>query len=787
MDAHSLKVLELPRVLGRLASHTTNAMGREAALALAPSAHLEIVARRLQETREARYLRDREAGLPLGGIRDVRETVARAAVEQQLTPSELSDVAQTVASARRMKAYLFQRADACPLLAEIASNMPVPPGLETRIQECIGDNGEVKDTASPELARVRSDKKATHARLLERLNNVLASDRYRPLVQEPIITEREGRYCVPVKAEHRSQFGGIVHDVSTSGATVFVEPGPCIDLGNRLKELAVKEEQEVSRILNRLTDLVGRSADDLRRLMMILANLDVAHARAVLAEEMGATEPAEAPAGVVRLFDARHPLLTGDVVPIDIEIGDRFDVLLLTGPNTGGKTVALKTVGLLVLMRQCGMQTPASPDSEIALFDQVFADIGDEQDIQQSLSTFSAHLRNIVRIAEQVGPRALVLLDEIGAGTDPSEGAALAKAILGALKERGARVLATTHYGELKEFAYTADRVENAAVEFDRESLRPTYRVLVGVPGSSHALYIAHRLGLPQAIIDDAEAQMGARERDTGELMEQIERSRLSAQLLERDAAAHQRAAEASRADYERRAREVADIRRSIRREVEDEARAVLRRASEKAENILDELRKMNRGARKGPAARRKLIALKREVSEALSDPEPEPVAPPPPEGFSFSKGDYVRVTTLGADGRIIEAPSESFAQVQIGAMRATLPLDVLRPVAPPSAPAVARDRLGAATISMRKAMHIGPEIMIRAMRVDEAEPMLGKYLDDAYAAGIREARIIHGKGTGVLRKFVQEYLRQHPLVASQRQADDADGGAGATVAVFKD
>jgi len=799
VDEHSLKVLELPRVLDLLASHTTNSMGYEAALAVTPSPHAEVVARRLQETREARHLRDHDSGLPLGGIRDIRDSLRRAEVEQQLTPIELCDIGQTIAAARRLRAYLIHRAEACPLLAEIAANMQAPTGLDARISECISENGEVRDTASPELGRVRADRKATHSRLLDRLNNVLASERYRSLIQEPIVTEREGRYCVPVKAEHRTQFGGIVHDVSTSGATAFIEPGPCIELGNRLKELAVREEQEISRILSRLTGLVSRQSEDLHSMLEIVANLDLAHARAILAEEMRATEPAEARRGVVRLLSARHPLLQGagpteqgpsqgDVVPIDLEIGDRFDVLLLTGPNTGGKTVALKTVGLLALMRQCGMQIPAAPDSSLALFEQVFADIGDEQDIQQSLSTFSAHLRNIVRIVGSAGEGSLVLLDEVGAGTDPSEGAALAKAILSALKELGARVIATTHYGELKEFAYTTDRVENAAVEFDRESLRPTYRVLVGVPGSSHALYIARRLGLPAEIVADAEARMGSRDRSVGEMMEQIERSRTRAHEMEREAAAERRAAESARLDFERKAREVADIRRAIRREAEQEARAVVRRLTEKAENILEELRKANRATRKGPAVRRKLVDLRKEVAEALGGTEPDPCdVAPTPEGHVFRKGDHVRVTSLGADGRIIDDPTASSAQVQVGSMRATLPLDVLRPIegAAPSAPH--KDRLSAAAISMRKAMHIGPEVMIRAMRVDEAQQLLDRYMDDAYAAGIREARIVHGKGTGVLRKFVQEYLRAHPLVREQRPADESEGGAGATVAVLKE
>ncbi len=789
VDAHSLKVLELPRVLESLASHTATNMGREAALALEPSSQRDVVARRLQETREARHLRDHGTGMPLGGIRDIRDIVRRAAVGQQLTPLELNDVAHTVEAARRLRNFLYQRVETCPLLAEMAKHMPVPQGLETRIAECIAENGEIRDTASPALARIRSDRKQVQGRLLDKLNAVLASDRFRTMLQEPIITEREGRYCVPVKAECRAQFGGIVHDISTSGATVFMEPAACVDLGNRLKELAISEEQEISRILNRLTSLVGRHDQDLSAMLAQLASLDLAHAKAVLAEHMGASEPRPADVGVVELYSARHPLLQGEVVPIDIEIGRSFDVLLLTGPNTGGKTVALKTVGLLTLMRQCGLQIPASPDSSMAIFNRVFADIGDEQDIQQSLSTFSAHLRNIVRIVQQADDESLVLLDEIGAGTDPTEGAALARAILATLQRRGARIIATTHYGELKEYAYTTDGVENAAVDFDRDTLRPTYRVLIGVPGSSHAFYIAQRLGLPAEVVAEAQNNMSARDRSAGEMMEHIERSRLRAESLEKEAKAHLRAAEAARMQYERLAREVADVRRTIRREVEEEARAVLRRATERAENIIGELRKMAKGTRKGPTARRKLAELRQEVTEALAEPPVEAEPEAAPEGHVYRVGDKVRVMTFGVDGNITALPNERTAQVQMGALRATLPLDVLRPVSE-EAPTEAKPRKRssvASAIAMQKVTSVGPEVMIRAMRVDEAHALLDRYVDDAYAAGIRQVRIIHGKGTGVLRRFVQDYLRNHPLVESQRPADETEGGAGATIAVLKD
>ncbi len=785
MDAHTLKVLEFPRVLERLAAHASNSLGREAALDLVPSTYPEIVSRRLQETREARHLLDMESGMPLGGLRDIREAVTRASIEQTLLPVDLLDIAQTVASGRRLRTVLLRSAERCPLLAEIAGNIPPLPGLDTQIEQCIAENGDIRDSASAELARTRDQKRISHGRLMDRLNRMLGSDKLKTALQENLVTVREDRYCLPVKSEHRSQVPGIVHDASASGATVFIEPGSCVELGNEIKELAIKEEQEIARILARLSGLVAASADDLRTMLAMAANLDLANAKALLAGEMHSVEPVTNRLGKVRLVRARHPLLAGNVVPIDIEVGGDFQTLLITGPNTGGKTVAIKTIGLFCLMVECGLQVPADETTEIALFDQVFADIGDEQDIRQSLSTFSAHLTHIVSILKSLGTNSLILLDEIGAGTDPAEGAALAKALLNAMRARGARVVATTHYGELKEFAYATPGVENAAVEFDRETLRPTYRVLQGVPGSSHAFYIAGRLGLESDIVDEARANLSARDKDTAELLQQIEASRGRTYEMERQAHEAKEEANAARTEYERRVGEVADVQRTVRRDAETEARAVLRRATEKAENILDELRKMNRGSRKGTTARRGLAELRSEVATEFDAPEAPEAIEVPAGGYGFKKGDRVRIVTLGADGVLLADPTSGEAAVQIGAMRATLPLNVLRPS---TAPAEAKPKRSSAAsdLSMRKAIHIAPEIILRAMRVDEAEPLLEKYLDDAYVAGIGSARIIHGKGTGALRRFVWDFLKVHPVVGGYRLGDESEGGDGATVVEFK-
>ncbi len=797
MDAHSLQLLEYRKVLDRLAVHTSNSIGREFAMQLEPLPYPETVTRRLQETREARGLRDHENGMPLGGIRDIRETAERARIASRLTPHELLELMNTAGAGRRLRLFLLNRAEKYPLMAEMATNLPMLQILETRIESCISESADVKDSASPELGRLRGQIKVTANRLNDRLQSMLTNDRIKTFVQEFVVTVRSGRYCIPVKAEYARAFGGIVHDTSQSGATVFMEPAQTVELGNDFKQLTLKEEQEVERILHDLGALAGSYYDELQRLASILGHLDLIHAKAVLAEEMDAHEPHLNRRGIVKLYQARHPLLPGKVVPIDIELGEKFTTLLITGPNTGGKTVTLKTIGLLTLMTLAGMQIPASVDSDIALFDQVYADIGDEQDIQQSLSTFSAHLKNIVRIVETVGNNALILMDEMGAGTDPAEGAALAKALLDHLMTHNARIVATTHYGELKEYAYARAGVENASVEFDTETLSPTYRILLGVPGMSNALYIASRIGLRAEIVADARAFLSNREIETGELLQQIEQSRRQAREAETAAARARDEAFAAREEYQTRVQQIAEVQRTVRQQAQEEAREILRRTSDKAENILKDLQKMNKGAKKGPSVRQRITSLRGDAYSALSDNPTntplEELAPIDPSHV-FKMGDRVRVLSLNMDGQILENPREGLAAVQIGVMRATLPLDQLRPM--PKTEAAAADRkatrkndgetTGASIIAMRKAMQIAPELMLRAMRVEEAQPLLDKYVDDAYAAGMGHARIIHGRGTGALRRAVWDHLQGHPAVAALRLGNEGEGGEGATVITFK-
>ena len=796
MDAHSLHVLEYKKIIDKLAAHTTNGVGREFAAELMPLPYPETVLRRLQETREARELRDNDSGLPLGSVYDIRGHAERARIGTRLSTREMLEVAYTAGAARRMRMYLLNRKEKAALLAEMASNLPILQILETRVENAISESGDLRDSASPELARLRSQIKVTHNRLNDRLQSLISSDKYKTFIQESVVTVREGRYCIPVKAEYARAFGGIVHDSSQSGATVFMEPAQTADMGNELKQLALKEEQEADRILRELSTLVGTFYEELQRMISILGHLDLIHAKALLAEDMDASEPQLNRRGVVKLQNARHPLLPGNVVPIDIELGERFTTLLITGPNTGGKTVALKTIGLLTLMTLAGLQIPANATSEIALFDQIFADIGDEQDIQQSLSTFSAHLKNIVRIVENVSANSLIVLDEVGSGTDPAEGAALAKSLLDHFMASGARVIATTHYGELKEYAYSRQGVENASVEFNRETLSPTYRILLGVPGMSNAFYIAQRLGLRSEIVDDARGFLSQREIETSDLLQQIEKSRKITAEAEKEAVRAREEAYRAREEYQTRVQQIANVQRTVRQEAQEEARKVLRKAEDKAENLIKELTRAGQSLRKGPSARTRLNTLRSETYAALEERSdaPDSELAPMTTGHVFKRGDAVRVMTLQMDGQLLEEPRDGNVVVQIGNMRATLPLAQLRPLARSEVKAAetrsARQPASAATgageIAMRKALQIAPELSLLAKRVDEAQNLLDKYLDDALAAGVNQARIVHGKGTGTLRRVVHDALNGHPAVASYRLADPADGGDGATVVLFK-
>lgn len=767
-----------------LRARTACSLGDDVARQLQPTVDRLTISEGQRETSEAAAIVNEEGSLPLGGLYDIRPYITKAQIDSLLQPSELLEVAGTLSSARRLRTFVLKRGEKSPKLGEIAVNIGQFPKLEDSIYQSISENAEIRDTASAELARVRSKLKITHSRMMDRLHAIIQSAQYRTMIQDPVITQRGDRYCIPVKSEHRPQFPGIVHDSSASGATVFVEPASVVEMGNDLKELALKEQQEIDRILRMLSGSIRAVAPDLVITCNAVGRIDFASAKGRLSCDMDASEPILNRDGKIDMKGGRHPLLRGDVVPIDVDLGRSFQALLITGPNTGGKTVTLKTVGLLTLMAQSGLHVPAESGTELAIFDRIFADIGDEQSIQQSLSTFSSHMLNIVHITRDLGPNALVLLDEVGAGTDPEEGAALAKAILDHLVTHNARTIATTHYGELKEYAFAREDVMNASVEFDIQTLRPTYRLLIGIPGSSNAFSIASRLGLSDEIVGMAREQVtGGRASD--EIIRKIEETQRSVSEKEQLADRSSRDAEILRTRYEKRLDEIEELRRQMRLQLAEELERRVKERVAELDQIVEEVKQHRSEPRvyheNRQKFRRRVIEIRQEVDELL------PQVAQPDEPYALAKGDTVTVTSYGVDGVLMNDPGDHDAIVMVGSMRVNVPFSTLRPSRAEKKsgrPEVNLPMLGMAT---DKAMNVSSELKLIAQRVEQALENLDKYLDDAYLGGLSSARIIHGKGTGTLKRAVWEYLAGHHAVASYHLADAKEGGSGATIVKFKE
>ncbi len=785
-DAHTMRVLEYGAIVAMLAERTACALGAERARELLPSPVHAFVQERQQETREARSLIGDFGAIPLGGIYDVRPYLVRAEVEQALAPGELLHIASTILNGSRLKTFLVRHVAKAPLLADRARAISDFPPLLGEIENAIGRDGTVQDSASTTLGSLRSQVRVLARRVDDRLNQYLSGN-FRTMLQDPLIVLRDDRRCLPVKAEYKSAIKGIVHDQSASGATLFIEPMPVVELNNELRQMEGKERQEIQRILSKLTALVAKQAEKIHGTCEVIAGIDLAHAKARLAGDMNCTEPAFNNKGFIRIREGRHPLLNPDnVVPTTLTLGDKFKTLLITGPNTGGKTVTLKTVGLFTLMAQAGMQVPASMGTELAYFDQVFADIGDEQSIAQSLSTFSAHITNIVRILKQTGTRALVLMDEIGAGTDPGEGAALAKAILSYLLKHNARVIATTHYGELKEYAYLVEGIENAAVEFDPETLRPTYRLLQGVPGSSNAFHIARRLGMPRAVVEDATNNQSQTDIDAGQVMQRLEKAKRIADDEKRKAERLSRELDDLKAKYEARLRDLEVLRSEAKERATREAQVLIRRNTEKMENIIGELRRIGKEGRKTQSARKRMKETSEDLIGGIGFENAPIVMDEADVPKRLKKGDKVRVLSLGsAQGEVLEDSDGKEALVQVGMIRVTVPMSALRvgggqPVKHDT-PAN-KNSSNASAVAMEKASTISAEISLIGLRTDVALPRFEKYLDDAFTAGLEYVRVVHGKGTGQMRKAVWESLKTDTRIAAYNLAHPDDGGAGVTM-----
>ncbi len=788
MNTDALRLLEYDRVLEQLAERCATGMGRRRALELTPSADPAEVERMQRETAEARRLLDSFGGMPLGGARDLVPHLEKALLSGVLDGRELLDVHDTAAAAGKLRSFLKKQTSVCPVLAGLADGLEAAPDLCRAIAEAIDDGGEVRDSASPELARIRRDVRTVTGRIQEKLNSLVSSPSLREALQDPVVVTRQGRWCLPVRSDHRSAVPGIVHDASASGATLFVEPKAVVELANRLRELEAAEREEVERVLRRLTVKVAAQAEDLRRTCLVLGHLDLANAKALLAEAQRAVEPVLRRAPMLRLAAARHPLLKGDVVPVDVRLGVDFRGLLITGPNTGGKTVTLKTGGLLVLMAQSGLQIPAAQGSECGIFSDVFADIGDEQSIEQSLSTFSGHIRNIVSTLREIRPGGLALFDELGAGTDPAEGAALAEAVLEHLAARGVCVVATSHYGELKRFAFAHPDFENASVEFDRETLRPTYRLLIGVPGASHALHIASRLGMPEEVVRAAGQALEGRSQETDSLIRQVEALRAQAMEQERLAAQARREAEELRARCEGDLKRLGEARRQVRDEVQSEARRVIEDLQRQLEQVLRELRTQKRHSQhtEGLAGKAKRLISRMEAAAGQAGGGSVPEEPPAEEPGRLRKGDRVRMSGVGAVGVMLEDATPTEALVAFGNVEARVSPERLERVPEGEGAAPGKPDARTGRLQMEKTASVSPEIMLRGQRVEEALEALDRYLDDACLAGLERVRVIHGKGTGAMRRAVWEFMRKHPAVASLELAGPGEGGEGATIVRLK-
>jgi DNA mismatch repair protein MutS2 len=786
--AFAVQTLEFDTVRDELARHTSFSRGRELALELTPTSQIDEARRRQATTAEALRLPGLRPGLHLGGVHDVRSLAERARVGGTLGTEELLDVASTVRGARAWRRGLAPLRDETPSLLELVDvYLGDHPGLVEDIQDAISEGGEVLDSASPGLRRIRTELRGAHDRLVTRMREIMNAPPYRDVVQDPVVTQRNGRYVIPIRAESRGQVPGIVHDQSASGATLFIEPLSVVEMGNRWRTLLLDEEREIERILRALSQEVGEQADALVSSVEGLAQIDVARAAAGLAEQQRATAPElvslPRPAGqpVLKLVKARHPLLTGEVVPISFELGGEFDILLITGPNTGGKTVALKTAGLLSLMAQAGLFVPADEGSLVAVFERVQADIGDEQSLQQSLSTFSSHISRIVRMLRDADSCSLILLDELGAGTDPQEGAAIARALLDFLRERGAYVVATTHYPELKSYAEGTPRVQNASVEFDIRTLSPTYRLMIGTPGRSNALAIAERLGMPHEVLDAARAYVTPHARETEALLEDIARERTIAE--DARGRALKEAAEAATMKVRARA---------ALRDAEKKHREVWEQAQATAEQELADLRREAHRLRLQLQSARERGVLSeptREVIESvlrlptISAPPP-PVMPEPeidiPSRATVVPGAEVLVPRLGLPGRVL-AIRDDTVEIEVLGRRVHMPLAELEGATRPTS-AERRSAEGFPTVALATPRGNVPyQLDLRGLRRDEALEKLEQYLEDASLSGLSEARIVHGKGTGAIRQAVRDTLRTSQYIARFAPEPDSAGGDGAT------
>lgn len=782
----ALKTLEYDKIINQVSQFCTNSIGKSTIEQLKPKTTLEEVNQLLDEMDEGLSILRLRQNVPMGGIFDIRPSAKRAQIGGVLSPMELMEISSTIRASRIFREFI-EDLDAdedieIPYFLEKKEDLPILTGLQHEINSCIDDNANVSDSASPALRTIRQQLRMQEGRVREKLASLTRGTNAAKMLSDSIITIRNDRFVIPVKAEYRSHYGGVVHDQSSSGQTLYIEPDAVVQSNNEIHSLKTKEKAEIDRILGVLSAMVQEVAHEIFIMIQVLGQIDVILAKAKYGQANKCSKPTMNEEGYMKLTQARHPLLDRETaVANNIEFGREFTAIVITGPNTGGKTVTLKTVGLCTLMAQSGIPVPALDGSELAVFDQLFSDIGDEQSIEQSLSTFSSHMVNIVDILKKFDENSLVLFDELGAGTDPQEGAALAISILDEVHGRGARVMATTHYPELKAYGFNRPAVVNASVEFDVETLSPTYRLLIGVPGRSNAFEISKRLGLPDHIIETSKGYTGTETHEVESMIASLEESRLKSEKDAEESARLLQEAKELQAELDAKLKDYDDLKDSLEKKAKEKAKKIVEDAKRESEAVIDELHKMKTNANK-IVKEHEIIEARKRLEEAT--PVENKVLKKQRQinarTQQLQKGDEVRVTSYGQKGVLVEKASNNEWVVQIGILKMKLDESDLEYIKPEKV----KDTVNVSNVRGREAVKL--ELDLRGERYEDALQLTEKYIDDALLSNYHRVSIIHGKGTGALRKGVQELLKRHPRVKSYAFGSASEGGYGVTVADLK-
>ncbi len=791
MNEKALKTLEYDKIIEMLEGCATSTLGKDFCRNLRPLSNLTQIEVMQQETADALARIYKKGSLSFGGVKDIRGSLKRLEIGSTLGTGELLALSALLENTNRAKAYgrgenEEEGTDSLEGMFEVLEPLTL---LSGEIRRCILSEEEISDDASPGLRQVRRNMKNINDKIHSQLTSYISGGA-RTYLQDSVITMRNGRYCIPVKAEYKGQVPGMIHDQSSTGSTVFVEPMAVVKLNNDMREMEAKEQAEIEIILSNLSQQAAENLELIQDNLKILSQLDFIFARALLAKAQNATEPRFNREGIIDIKKGRHPLIDKHkVVPIDVRLGDGFDLLVVTGPNTGGKTVSLKTVGLLTLMGQSGLHIPAFDNSRLAVFRQVYADIGDEQSIEQSLSTFSSHMTNVVNFIEKADRDSLVLFDELGAGTDPTEGAALAIAILSHLHSQGIRTMATTHYSELKVYALSTQGVENASCEFDVETLRPTYRLLIGIPGKSNAFAISSKLGLPDYIIEKAKEQISQEDESFEDVLTSLEQSRKTIEAEQEEITRYKEEIQGLKARLEEKQDRLDQRKERILQEANEEAHRILREAKDYADQTMKLFNRSNQESLTVKELEEKRAQLRKKMDDtgkkmALKTPKQKKSTL---TAKDVSLGDAVKVLSLNVKGTISSKPdAKGMVFVQMGILRSKVALSDLQLIDEPVITGPSLQRTGAGKIRMNKSASISPEINLLGKTVDEAVAELDKYLDDAYLSHLASVRVVHGKGTGALRKGVHNYLRRQKHVKDFHLAEFGEGDAGVTIVEFK-